>query len=261
MKTRATLLLLMMFIFIQCKTTEEIQREQRVDQISDQFSTSQKITADMTTRMNHLEEDSHQLRGKLEELEHAQSNNEEIKTQNTKINQLNQRIELLETKLGETEIQLASLSEEITKLKERPQPEEKSEKPIHKKNSGHKEAFELFKNKQYLEAKNIFLETFNNKKAPMALKEEAMNFLGIIEYRIKNYNESLIYLSKLYTEYPKSKHAEQALLYLGKNFLALKEKVQAKSSLEELIQKFPSSKFSKEAKELLNKITSAKKDS
>ncbi len=171
MKKTTLILLPLMVLFTHCKTTEEIQREQKVDQISDQFSTTQKVTADMTTRMNHLEEDSHSLRGKVEELEHAQTNNEEIKTVNAKVVQLNQRIELLETKLSEADMQLVALSDEISKLKERPAPEEKKEPT--KKSGGHKEAFEHFKNREYLEAKNIFLETFNNKKATANLKEEA----------------------------------------------------------------------------------------
>jgi len=78
--------------------------------------------------------------------------------------------------------------------------------------------------------------------------------LGLIEYKAKNYSESLVFLSQLYTDYPKSSFVPEGLFYIGLSFSQQKKTEEAALSWNEVIKKFPKSAPAKMAKEKLTAL-------
>lgn len=90
-----------------------------------------------------------------------------------------------------------------------------------------------------------------NKKLKSGSKSKVFHHLGVCEFKTKNYDNSVVYLSKVVTIYPKSYFVRNALYYLGKNFKAQGQKEQAKDAFNEVIKRYPKSKQGGWAKDQL----------
>lgn len=266
-RTQIFICALLLVVFSGCKTQEDIRREQTVQNLNEEIQQTKKSTATGNSRFMAIEEQISRLTGQVEEANHNRS-------QSIKDNQqLNERLNALEDTNKKQVEYIKALTEKVNnqsgyieeviaslaKLSEKP-----SEKPSKKKavNPDSVEmdeedlaptfdnGFKQYQAKEYDSAKDIFTKVAANKKAAKKNREGATHYLGMIEYRNKNYEGAKVYFSKLFSENPDSSFAPATLLNLGKTFGQLKSKEEASMTYDELISRFPKSKEAAEAAKL-----------
>ncbi|MGZ3807314.1 MAG: tetratricopeptide repeat protein, partial [Bacteriovorax sp.] len=234
-----------------------------------QVAQTQKSTANANARFQALEEQLTKLTGLVEESAHnrqqeikenallkerMQNLEESNKKQNDYIRSLNEKMQDQSKYIEQVVKSLSSLNEQ--KEKEREAASKKKESK--EENSDHpatlKSGIAQYKAHDLEAAKATLTSVLENKKTKKKDKEAAYHFLGMIEYKNKNFEEAQVYFSKLFSENPESNYAASALLNLAKSFAQMKSKDEAKQSLDELITRFPKSKEASEGAKLKAKL-------
>jgi TolA-binding protein len=246
------LLLILPFLFVGCfKTTEEIERERL---FQEQLNNSQKFDKDFLVQMNDFKSKVDQYNGRMEDIEFKQNKVQQDTADSLK--QIQAQLDEMKRTHDKNQKQIAELRKEVKDQKKFLEKVTKSLKGIKKKSSEKKggaladlkKADGLFKKKKFKQAKSIYEELVESKKLRAAKNNAALLNLGIIEYNQKNYDESLVYLSKIYTKWPKSSKSPSALYHIGLNFKAQGLKDEAKQTFKTVIEKYPKSSFAKKAK-------------
>lgn len=237
-----------------CKTQEEIQREQVVDNISIQMVENQKLTAGANIRLQNIEERLGMLTGQVEDSTH-----------NTK-EELTKQVEELKAKITLLEEKDKANDEELSKIKAKLEAQDKYLKKVlstlsskttkakKKKTSPYSEAMSAYTSGKYQRAQALLSNLEAQNKIKGKRRARILHNLGMSAYINKNNNDATVFFSKLFTEFPKSNYNANGLLYLSKTLQRLKQNEQAKQTLQELIKRFPKSKKVKEAKSLLAKL-------
>lgn len=253
------------FTLLACKTQEDIRREKTVENLNEQVAQTQKSTANANSRFMALEEEMSKLTGKVDENLHNKQ--QELKDTNS----IKERLGTLEETNKKQAEYLKALNEKIqdqskyieqvitslNSMNEQKEQAAKKESTEENHLSGPafiKGAIAKYKAKELEGSKEMFLTVIENKKVKKKDKETAFYYLGMIEYKGKNYEESKVYLSKLFSENPDSAYGAPTLLTLAKSFLQLKSKEEARQSLDELIARYPKSKEAEEGAKLKTKI-------
>lgn len=242
-----------------CKTTEELQREQMVDNLSIQMAQNQKLSAEAQIKIQNLEERINNINGTLEETGHKVDT-----TYSNQMKENQQKLELLQKVIDDSTLRERKLSERVGNLEKELAEQKKYIKQVlsvlnkvnstvedNKKRSPYQEAFYNFnkgKNKLALPQLESLLES---KKIKGKRRARVLNALGMLNYWSRKDDQAIVYLSKLFTEHPKAPYTTNGLIYMAKAFKRKGEKEQAISALEMLIQKYPSSKKISQAKKLL----------
>lgn len=250
-------LLCVLFALISCKTREDIQREQLVNNMNMQMQDSQKLSADFTVRLQALEERLSSVTGQVEEGQHQTK-----ETLNKRIEALEEKINLLEsTQKTQTESleKLEKLSsEQGDYIKEVLQNLKKisggSSKSASKSTSPYQEAMDNYGKARYKTAKNQLLTLLDGNKVKGGQKARVIHNLGMIAYMDKENDKALAYFSRLFTEFPKTGYNKNGLLYLARTFKRLNKKEEAKQTLQELLNRFPKAKQAKEAQKMLSSL-------
>ncbi len=237
-----------------CKTQEEIQREQVVDNISIQMVENQKLTAGANVRLQNIEERLGMLTGQVEDSNH-----------NTK-EQLTKQVEELKAKITLLEEKDKANDEKLTKINSQLEQQDKYLKKLlstlssktssksSKKESPYQEAMSAYSSGNYKKAQALLQALESKSSIKGKQRARVLHNLGMSAYINKNNNDATVFFSKLFTEFPKSNYNANGLLYLSKTLKRLNQSEQAKQTLEELIKRFPNSKKVKEAKSLLAKL-------
>lgn len=123
--------------------------------------------------------------------------------------------------------------------------------PVQTLDQKYKKARELHEQKKYNEAMPLYFEVQGSKSN--WYRERAMFYIGVLNYDISKYKESIISMQEFIDAYPKSKNVPPAILVQAESFIALKQNSDAKVFLNDLILRFPTSKEAQKAK---NKIKS-----
>jgi TolA-binding protein len=243
-------LLIPILLITACKTREQIAREKLVDDIANQLKDGQELQSDSLTKIQSLEEQIALANGKVEEA--SQENKSKIEQLQSQVNQLEIQLQENDEKLSEMSDQLtqqeAYIKKVLTTLESM-----SGKKAPKRKSTPFETAMRYYKSGKYDKARPIFISLLKQKQTENR-KKRLLHNLGIVEYLTKNYNDALTYLSRLYTEYPKSAYNKNGLLHLGKTFQAMKKNDEAKETYKMLIKNFPTSKHAKEAGDLLKKI-------
>ncbi|ATH07053.1 hypothetical protein BIY24_03600 [Halobacteriovorax marinus] len=237
-----------------CKTQEEIQREQVVDNISIQMVENQKLTADANIRLQNIEERLGLLTGQVEETGHntKEELTKQVEELRNKITILEEKDKANEEKISKIEAQLKQQDEYLKKLLSTLSKKTSSTKK--KKSSPYQEAMGAYTSGNYKRAQSLLSGLEAENKIKGKRRARILHNLGMSAYINKNNNDATVYFSKLFTEFPSSNYNANGLLYLSKTLQRLKKNEQAKQTLEELIKRFPKSKKVKEAKSLLAKL-------
>ncbi len=263
------LLLSLVFALSACKTQEDIRREKTVESLNEQVAQTQKSTANASARFTAIEEQMNRLQGQLEESSHnkqqeikdaallkerLQNLEETNKKQTEAIRSLNDKVQEQSKYIDQVIKSLSVLSEQKEKeqasaSKKKESKEENSEAPATVKG-----AISKYKAKDLEGAKVSFQTILDGKKVKKKDKEASYFYLGMIEYKNKNYEEAKVYFSKLFTEFPDSSYAPSTLLNLAKTFAQLKSKEEAAQTLDELLSRFPKSKEASEGAKLKAKL-------
>jgi len=242
---------------ISCKTTEEIKREKLVENMNDQLNQGQKLSVDNQVKLQQLEESIAQLTGKFEEKKHR----DEVKSAEG-FKDLSERVRLLEEKnislensLKEQKDYLAQVLETLKKFSAPPPPEKKTilkeKKTGPKEKSDFEEGITLFKAGKFSKAEPLLIAALEEKGIKGEKKAKILHALGGINYQNKKFEEAVVYLSRLYTEQPKSSLIPNSLFILGKSFKSSKQNEKAQATFEQLINDFPKSPEATKAKEFV----------
>jgi len=258
MKTNQSILLLFLLIsFASCKTQEDIRREKSVESLNEQVAITQKNTASASARFLSIEEQLSKLSGQSEELAHnRQQEIRDFAMFNERLNTLEEankkQIEYIKTLNEKIQDQTAYIDQVIKSLNSLV--DKKKDLKTEKLPVTVKSGISQFKSRDYDSSKATFLEILNNKKVSQKNKEASLHYLGQIEFQNKNYEESKVYFSKLFSENPKSIYGSRALLGLAKSFLQLKAKDEASQTIDEIIARYPKTKESNEALKMKAKL-------
>ena len=238
-----------------CKTQEQIQREQVVDNISIQMVENQKLTAGANVRLQNIEERLGMLTGQVEDTNH--STKQELTKQ---VEELKAKIALLEEKDKSNDERLTKIDSQLKQQDSYLQKllktlsSKTSKRSSKKKSTPYQEAMKAYTSGDYKKAQVLLEKLEGQNKIKGKQRARILHNLGMSSYINKNNNDATVFFSKLFTEYPKSNYNANGLLYLSKTLQRLKQNEQAKQTLEELIKRFPKSKRVKEAKSLLAKL-------
>ena len=252
---------LILLVLVSCKTREDIAREQLVDNIATQMQDSQTVTADISSRIQAMEERLATVTGEVEEGDYKTK-----QTFSVKILQLEERLSVVEEGQKTTnetietlKIQLAQqdkyLKEVLGTLKKLSGGSKSSRKakPA-KKLSAYDKAMLDYRKGRYKSAYPQLVTLLGSKKLSGSRKARILHNLGMIQFMAKKNDEAMVYFSRLFTEYPKAGYNKNGLLYLAKTFKRLKKNDEAKQVLTELVTKWPKAKQVKEAQKLLKAL-------
>lgn len=263
MNKKIALSILPLLFLISCKTQEQIQRERMMDDMSVQMVQRQKLAAEDQIKLDSLEQKILELNGRLEEQGHkSQTESEDA------LNKIQERLELLEENMTAYKVQVEEGKLKVSNLETKVEAQEKYVNKViktlnsisgkkskgAKKRSDYNQAIFWF-NKNFLtKSKPLFLKLEKSKKIKGKKRARVLHALGIITFKKKQYNEAMVYLSQLFTEFPKSGYNANGLLHLAKTFKNLGETHQAKQTLGEMLKRFPKSKHVNTAKNLMGKL-------
>lgn len=254
---------------VSCKTQEDIRRDKTVDSMNEQLAQTQQSTAAINTRFTNLEESLAKLNGQIEEVVHAkqvETNDnakllERISALEDSTKKQAEIIQTITDKLAEQSKYIDQVVKTLTELStesKEPASKKKDAKEVKEEDKieipSIKVAQTKFKTGKLPEAREDFSAIADAKKSSKKDREIATLYLGMIEYKQKNFDDAKVYFSKLFTDNPDSTMAPQALIHLARIFIKQKSKDEARQSLDELISRFPKSKEASEANRLRTKI-------
>ena len=236
------------------KTADQVNRERRFEAMSENMKDSQGLLADVVGQMKDMQSQLDRMNGKIEELEHRQKGIDPAALQ-----KMNENVTLLQTQQQSDSEALQKIQAE---LKEQRGFLEKvtaslsamgSEKPkaSAKKKSAKAElsdALELVKNGKYKEAKSGLESLIDAEGLTPGDNNKILHGLGRVEYNTKNYEQGLVYFSKIYTKYPKSSLAPSSLLFIAKSLKKMGKKDEAKEAFTRVAEDYPGSSEAQEAK-------------
>lgn len=274
MKGRHTLLIAAFTLTLgACKTQEDIRRERTVENLNEQIQQTQKSSANNSARFSSIEEQVQRLSGQVEELSHqrAQSlkDNQDLSKRLTTMEETNVKqveyIKALTEKVNNQSDYIAEVISTLEKMNKEAEKPSKKKAVIKREDEGvdinddepvisYSEGLKKYRAKDLDGAKDIFKQVEADKKAKKKDREGATHFLGMIEYRNKNYEEAKVYFSKLFSDNPKSSFAAPTLLNLAKTFDKLNAKEEAIMTIEELQSRFPKSKEADEGAKFKAKL-------
>jgi len=246
-----------LFLSVACiKTAEQVQREKRIESMSEQMNDSRGLVADLVSQIKDLQSQLDRMNGKIEEMEHRnqQGNPETVKMQES-INLLKTQQESENTQLlaiqNELKEQRAFIEKVTTSLSHvgKETSHSKPQKKSAKSDLAH--ALELIKQDAYAEARGVLEGLIDDPDLTMGDKNKVFFGLGKVEYFTKNYDKGLVYFSKIYSKYPKTSLAPTCLLFIGRSFARMDKKGEAKEAFAKVLEDYPESKEALEAKKEL----------
>jgi TolA-binding protein len=263
MKSKITSFLISTLL-VSCATQEEIDRRELLKKLSIEMQGQQKIVKGLLLATQRIERSLGTVSGKIEENEYQETISleatvNEIKQQIAKIEEFQTLSSGKITKNQEDLEKLAKLGNEQKRYISKVSKELKSinsEVDIEKASSAVTlaNAIKLYQHKKYDIALEQFQEILRDPKR-FSLKStdtpRIYHNLGIIYFIRKDYQNSQVYLSKLFTEFPENGLNSSGLYHLGLSFKRLKNKEMMKQTLNLLTEKFPKSRYTKKAKKLL----------
>ncbi len=255
------ILCFLIFSFYGCKTSEDIAREKRFEEMSVQVVEHQKQLADNNIKTQEIENRLNQIYGQFEELQHEekQAIMEKEKERLRTLTEVTERLKIMEDKVEDLESKLQAQNDFIGTvtgaLKEIKGGKLESLQKANKKNDSlYYSAKKAFDNKKFAEAKDKFTQLLATPNTSAVRMVRAWHALGIINFQDKNYNDAMVFFSKIYAQYPKSSRAPSSLLYIAKSFIATDQKADAKGSLNQVINQYPKTSEAKEARSLLKDL-------
>jgi TolA-binding protein len=255
---KITLVFTLLLTFTSCfKTAEEIKREQMVDNLAIQMVQNQKLTAELSVKIQGLQDRFGEFTGNMEEEEHKKymSSIQRIQAIEEKVLVQEQRTESLNQKVDENVLTLEKIQAQLAEQQKYLDTVLKSLKKLTKVStemslSPYDKAINHYKKGRYAKARTQFLDLLDDKSIKGNKKARLIHNLGMIAYMDKDFDKALVYFSKLFTQYPEAPYNKNGLLFLAKTFKSLQKKKQALQTIDELIKRYPKWKGISKAKKL-----------
>ena len=237
------------------KTAEQVEREKRMETMSEQMKDSQGLVADMVSDLKELKNQINKLNGRLEELEHknGQMSPETLTKMNETVTMLKAQQETSSTQLNQIQNELkeqrAFIEKVTTSLSSQSSGASKSQKKRAKNELNH--ALELIKKDAYADARAELEPLIDHSDLTPGEKNKVLFGLGKVEYFTKNHEKSMVYFSKIFSRFPKASLAPACLLFIGRNLEKMNKKEEAKEAFTKVIEDYPGTSEAKEAKKEL----------
>jgi TolA-binding protein len=235
------------------KTAAQVQREQRLENMSQQLSDSQNIVADLTVMLKNLQTQIDQLNGKVEELQHQQANNDDTKLIKDQLVQLSTEMKALAEGEKNQSAEMAQQRAFIEKVTDKlgKMGTQRGDAPA--SNDGAKkkpkeavaEALGLIKKKKHAQARETLERVDRELELGPADRNKVWHALGILEQGEGKHEKALVYFSKIYTKYPQSSLAPSSLAHIAESLEKLGKKEEAAQAREELRAQYPDSPLAK----------------
>lgn len=256
MSHKALFFLLIPFLLTSCfKTAEEIRREKMMQ---DRLEQSSKMIAELSSEVNYLKSTLASTTGQILEIDHKQKINQEEQEASLQqiLGQLQAQVALLTKQNNEQKNQLIKLESKVNKQTSFIKKATKAlganiSSGSKASNAKLKKANRSFEKGKKKTAKKLYLEVLEEGNINAAQRNAVFYNVGLLYYWEKNYDEALVYFSKIYTKYPRSSYAPRSLYYIGKSFNDAGKKDEAQATFQELIKNYPKSKQAKKAKKEL----------
>lgn len=254
--TKIALLCSLLLLSTACiKTADQVQREQRFENMSEQMKDSQGLVGDMVNQMKDMQKQLDKMNGRMEELEHKQG-----KVNPENLNKMAETVTLLKTQSEAQNTQLLQIQNELKEqrtfiekvtasLENMGKPSKASKKKSDK--SELQEALDLVKANQYDDARSALEGLMNDDSLSPGDKNKVLHGLGRVEFFTKNYDKALVYFSKIFSKFPKASLAPSSLLFIGKSLKSMGKKDEATEAFTKLTEDYPDSKEAKDAKKEL----------
>lgn len=242
----------LLVLSISCiKTADQVEREKRMESMSEQMKDSQGLVADMISQMKDMQSQLDRVNGRLEEMEHK---NKQLNPES--INKMNESLNVLKTQQETDSAQLLQIQnelkeqrgfiEKVTASLSTAAAAPKAQKKSAKSELNH--ALELIKKDAYADARTELEGLIDHSELTPGDHNKVLFGLGKVEYYTKNYDKSLVYFSKIYSRFPKSSLAPSSLLFIGRNLEKMGKKEEAKEAFSKVTEDYAGTKEAKEAK-------------
>ena len=236
------------------KTADQVNREKRIDSMTEQVKDSQGLMADLISQIKDMQTQINQLNGKVEEIEYKQKqidpqsikkmseNLEHVKTkQESESGQLTQ----IQNELKEQRIFMEKVTASLASMKSAPKAQKKSPK------EELAEGLELIRKDKYADARKVLESLIDHSALTAGDHNKVLHGLGKVEYYTNNSEKALVYMSKIYTKYPKSSLAPSCLFFIGRSLKKLGKKEEATQAFKKVIEDYPGTKEAKDAQKEL----------
>jgi TolA-binding protein len=256
------LLLSLLVVSTSCfKTAEEIKREQ---QMETQVNQSSQMVAELTLQLKDLQTKLANATGQIEEVgHHAKTQTEQTTMTFTQtIAQLSEQVKALTEENKQNKLKISALEKEVESQKDYIQKvnstlskmaggssSSKSSKVSAASSNSLADAHKLFEKSKQKEALELYLQLIDSGKLSAANANHAYYNTGLLYFWKKDYDNALIYFSKIYTKYPKSSWAPRSLIQIARSFKAQGKTAEANATYEEFLKNYPKDNLAKEAKE------------
>jgi TolA-binding protein len=261
-RSSLTLGLLAIFVLSGCKTTEDIRREQMVDNLSLQMVQNQQMTAEATVRLQALEERLGLLTGQVEEQEY-----QTIQENQRQLKELGERMNLIETNNRNTQRELEAIKTQLNEQKKFLDELMKTLNTLtqnrQQRGGGatggtpanlYDEAMEDYTRGRYAQARPKLERLLNENRVRGNQRSRTLHNLGMIAFMDKKDELAQVYFSRLITEHAQAGQVRNGMLFLGKSFQRSGMKTEARQILEELVRQFPDANQVAEARKILSSL-------
>ena len=253
-----------LFLLCSCATQEEIERRELLKRLEVEMTGQQKIVKGLLLATQRIERSLGTVSGKIEENEYQETISLEDTVNETKqqISEIRELQQISSGKITKNQEDLQNLAKSLNEQKSYIAKVLKELKTINNDASLEKassstsltNAIKLYQNKKYDLALSQFHELLENQKKYKVKKNDVPRIyhnIGIIYFVKEDHQNAQVFLSKLFTEHPKSGLNSSGLYHLGLSFKKLKNTEMMKQTLNLLKEKFPKSRFTKKAKKHL----------
>jgi TolA-binding protein len=257
--TKIVLLIAALFVSTACiKTAEQVNRERRLESMTEQMKDSQGLVADLVTQMKDMQSQLDRLNGRLEEMEYRQKQvdpqnivkmNETMNVMKTQQENESQQLLQIQNELKEQRAFLEKVTASLTAVKESAPKEKSSKKKSAKEDL--EEGLASVKANKYAEARSELEALIDHPDLSPGDRNKVLHGLGRVEYYTGHPDKALVYFSKIYTKFPKATLAPSSLLFIGRSLAKMGKKDEAKEAFAKVVEDYKGTKEANEAKKEL----------
>lgn len=245
------------------KTAGEIQKEQEMEQLLISARESHSTIADLTAKNKELQDQLSSLQGKVDELQQlvvtknstqgqsvtAQTTEQQLKL-SADVEELKSNVQKVLQQQNESLEKIQKLEEQFKGMSAQTINAENFQGKTNLKELTVEDAEKMVEEKKFNEVINLCKELLTSKISD-GKKNRCRYAQGISYKELNQFDEGLLILSQIYTDWPKSSLAPQSLLEIGKILQLKKQEKESQLMFKKLINEYPKTSASKEAKKLL----------
>lgn len=248
------------------KTTEQIQRERALDEMVGENRQSRSVLSELMVQQKSMQEEINQLSGQIDELKQQgmSKKNPEIVALHAQQNAHTEKILAIEAQIEEWQKTLAQMKEQLLEQERYRTETAKAFKAV-SQTSGKKaktisdqeelnqlprEAEKLLKQQKFDRVISLCDQALEHPDLSEGKKNKCRFYKGVAQKELKDFDEALVTLGQIYTDWPKSQLAPQALVEMAIILKEKKQDKQAKQMAAKIQEEYPKTPAAKTASNL-----------